>query len=149
MHPFKQIRDIFSISRGFHDQLSLFYERLRDRTQRKRVRLLLDYLSRHETNLNRCLGQFADHTSSAVLDTWVQYVPDAEPFPHLETLRVAADMSTDDVVALALRLDDALIQFYEQLRDEAGSAEVREVFESMLRLEEVDEIALRRQAFEI
>jgi rubrerythrin len=129
--------------------LSAFYERLRDRAQRKRVRLLLDYLSRHETNLNRCLGQFADHTSLAVLDTWVQYVPDVHPFPHLESIEVAPALSTDDVIALALQLDDALIAFYRQLCDEADSSEVRDVFESMLRLEEVDEIALKRQAFEI
>jgi hypothetical protein len=109
----------------------------------------LEYLSRHEAHLDVCLAQFEEHTSAAILDTWIQYVPELDELAGLAEISLGPAMSIEQVVDLALSLDETLVGFYAQLRDQSDSAEVRELFEGMLRLEQVDEITLRKQALEL
>jgi len=48
MKTHKQTCDIIKCVRSFHNQMRIFYERLHERDEKQKVKMLLDYLSRHE-----------------------------------------------------------------------------------------------------
>jgi len=148
MQTFKQTRDIIELAQWFHERLSEFYHRLSDTAERKRVKFLLDYLSRHEKHLQRSLQSYEAHASEKMLNTWFQYVPDTLTFERLQALQVQTDMSVQDVVDIVMQLDEALVDFYRELADNAESAKLREVFESLLEMEKHEEVVLLREAFQ-
>ncbi|MBN1835923.1 MAG: hypothetical protein JW820_08730 [Spirochaetales bacterium] len=146
MKTFRQVREIFDIARRFHEQLGHLYQRCSEQTERKRARLLLDYLSRHEENLSVCLARFEERVAPVVLDTWFQYVPDGIPLRDLETLELQPHMTIKEATALAMRMDDILIGFYRELAGNAETREARELFQSLLEMETNEEILLQREA---
>ena len=148
MESFKQVREIFDLSRGFHQRLSEYYGRLASQAERQRAKMLLDYLSRHEANLQSCLERYEAEASNRILGVWCQYVPEAFSFDHLNASLANPAITVDEVTSLVLRLDDALIEFYRDLADNAESAEVRELFESLLQLAVSEEVALKREVAE-
>jgi len=149
MESFKQVRDIFALSRGFHRRLSEYYARLANHADRQRAKMLLDYLSRHEANLQSCLERYEADASNRLLDAWCQYVPEAFSFEHLGNCLTNPEITVDEVASLVLRLDDALIEFYRDLADNAESPEVRELFENLLQLAVSEEVTLKREVAEI
>ena len=48
---YETVRDILDRVRNFHDQVGEYYHRLYSIADKERVRILLDYLSRHEKHL--------------------------------------------------------------------------------------------------
>jgi rubrerythrin len=148
MDTFKQVRDVFAFSHRAHQQISEYYARLADQAERRRVEMLLDYLSRHEANQQACLQRYAADVSNALLNAWLQYVPETFPFADLPDTIAAPDMSVADVVEMALRLDDALIEFYGELAENADALEVRELFENLRQIEVSAEVSLKREAAE-
>ena len=70
--PYGQAKEILEYAREFHNKVSEFYQQLADKAQSARIKLLLDYLVRHEKHLERSLKDFEDAVSSKALDTWFQ-----------------------------------------------------------------------------
>jgi rubrerythrin len=145
MQAMIQVRDAFDLARQFHQNLSEFYAGLAGQTERTRVKLLLDWLSRHEANLQTCLQRYEDDRSHDVLDTWMEYAPEASPFEGLDALTEQADLSVDAVADLAIKLDDALVTFYQDLVEHVESPEVRKLFETLLTMARHDEQDLKRR----
>ena len=149
MPAFKQVRDVFDLSRRAHRHLSALYERLAHQADRQRVKLLLDYLSRHEANLQSCLQRCQQDLSAKLLDVWLQYVPEALPWAEVDALLATPDITVDQVTDLALRLDAALVEFYAELAENAESREVRELFENLRQMAVAEEVSLKRDADEL
>lgn len=149
MLTFETTRDIIDLARKFHGELSAFYQRMGDQASKGRVRLLLQYMSRHEKHLEECLQDYERDASRRILETWFQYTPGAVPLEHLERVRLEPEMSIEDVVDVALRLDECLIRLYQEMADKADSREVAEVFCNLLDLERKEEVCLTRNALSI
>jgi hypothetical protein len=149
MRTFETTRDIIDLARRFHNEVSAFYERLGNQASKGRVRLLLQYMSRHEKHLEECLAEYELDASQRILETWFQYTPATTPVEHLQTIQLEPEMSIDDVVDLALRLDEYLVDLYREVANQADSREVAEVFGNLLNLEQQEEIAVTRNALSI
>lgn len=95
--------------------------------------MLLEYMSRHEKAFEQMLAGYEEPQAGKLLATWMQYEPDdrALEVPRAEALR--PDMSVDEVVETALRLDDELARFYAQAARMARIPEVRDLFEGLAR----------------
>lgn len=147
MKTFQQARDVVDHTRNFHHQLSEFYEKLKRETERERVKMLLDYLSRHEKHLEETLAQYEDDVSEKILDAWFQYVPEEEDQDlSPEKLHVKPDMSVEDVIRMALQLDDYLVKLYEGMVERANFPEVREAFLNLLELEKQEQHQVSKNA---
>jgi hypothetical protein len=130
--------------REFHGQLAEYYDGLSDEATRQRVKMLLDYMSSHEKNLQASLSAYEEGTPQVVLDTWVDCRYCEEVLATCEQTPITPELSVDGLTKVAMDVDLCLIRFYRAVVENAESHMVREIFKSMITMEE-DE--LRKQAF--
>ena len=143
---FEQTRDVLEHARDFHAKLARFYHSLADEAQQERLKLLLDYISRHEQHLGESLDQFEDDATTKLLDTWIDFSQDSEILRFPADISIEPDMTVDQVIEIAMKMDECLVQLYRQLVAHTDVPEVREVFENLLALEEGEKHRIARQA---
>ncbi len=126
-----QVRDVLNEVVVFYRRLRDFYDELAEQTDRERVRMMLDYMSRHAAHFETTLAEYDRQRGQSLLDMWMQFVPSerALKVPKAETLH--GDMTVDEVVELALRMDEELAAFYEEAARLATVPEVQELFERL------------------
>jgi len=146
---YKTVKDVVEQSRKLHHEIRDFYHKLAEQTAQARVKMLLEYLERHETQLEDMLKKFESDKSQKIWDEWYQYVPEQKLSDLLEDVSVGADMGVDEVVLLALKLDDYFIELYKDMVQNAASSDVKAVFENLVQLEEKEKIRTVRTALEM
>lgn len=140
-----QMIDILRWSEQFHEDLSAYYASLRNGAEREQVRQLLEYLSRHERCLELCFKEYEATAPRAVSDAWFKNLPDLK-HPDLTThAGLQPDMSVDEVLQLALRMDDTLIEIYQHIANTVVTTELRESVEAILEMEREEERIMVRQ----
>ena len=146
---FNQVRDLLKQVRDFHGQLAKYYKGLSDQAAKARVRLLLDYMGSHESNLQACLGSFEETVSAGILDTWVDCRHCDEIIATCEQTPIDPDLSIDGVTKVAMDVDACLIHFYEEVAKKSDSESVRELFLNMISLEQGELRKLARNALSV
>ncbi len=147
--PYKQTMDLLDRSQLFHKEIGDLYERLEAISERQRVKMLLDYLSRHEKNLTESLSKYEEEASRRVMDYWFKYTPNNKTCEHLENIELRPDMTIDDVISLAMRMDECLVELYRSVAENAESEEVKEIFNSLLEMEKQEEVELLKNALDL
>jgi len=145
MH-YKTVKDVVDHSRRLHQQISQLYQEIRQEQSQERVKMLLDYLKRHEDHLEQSLEKFEKDKSQKVLDSWFQYVPDQDISEVLEQVEINDHMSVDEVILMALKLDDYFIDLYEGMVEHSSSSAVQSVFQNLLDMEQQEKIRTARTA---
>jgi hypothetical protein len=146
MQNFEQVKDVLDYGKLVHADLCKLYESLNVESQQERVKMLLDYLSRHERHLEETLSRFEAGSHQDVLDTWLQYAPSINVLKLIGNQTIRPDMSVDEVVKLAVEFDDALVEFYREAADECGLPRINEVFLNLIELEKQEKISHVRNA---
>ena len=142
------VRDLLSYARGFHHDLAAYYRELDDQSAQEQVHMVLEYLQRHERNLEACLSAYEKDASERVLNTWFMHAPGLE-MPGDESFgAVRPDLSVDDVLALALRHDQWLIRLYRQAEQHSVSEGIRDLFRRLLEMAESGDHHLSRDSLE-
>ncbi len=131
---FQRTRDILLQAQTFHTMASNYFLDLERELDQKRVRILLDYLVKHEENLASSMEKFREDVSHDVLDAWFDNAPDIELDKALASLAQLSPQDIDDVIRVGMHLGDYLIWAYESLAEQAETGEVREAFESLASL---------------
>lgn len=144
MKTYKQTFEIFDYARIFHRKMREFYNQLHEKTEKQRIKLLLEYLSRHEKQRVETLARYEKDASRKVMDTWFKYVPENISFDCLKNIEINSNMSVDDVVEIALGMNNCLIELYKGVIEETKVEEVKDVFNSLLRRVEQEEKNLVR-----
>ncbi|QJD28555.1 ferritin family protein [Methylococcus geothermalis] len=133
MRNFEQVKDVLDHGKALHDQIRNYYETLKQQADNSQIRLkmALDYLSRHEDEQKEMLERFEENARSAILDTWLQFAPS----DHVEELLANAaprpDMTVDEVVKMACAFDDALVTLYKEAAAEMDDPKARDVFNNL------------------
>lgn len=146
---YQTVKDVVEHSRQLHHQISDFYHDLGEAASQIRVKMLLEYLERHERQFEDMLKRFEEDKSQKIWDEWFQYAPDNDLNELLSELNVSDDMSTDDVVLIALKLDDYFIELYKDMVQNSASSDVKAVFQNLVELEEKEKIRTARTALEM
>jgi hypothetical protein len=143
---FKTVRDVLQLSQDIHSNAAILYEQLREQTQRERIDMMLKFLSRHEETLALTLAKVQSEMSERILDEWHQ----------TELMSIATvldgckqchpDISLEELVDLALKVDDALISLYRHMASEASTDAARQLFNNLVVLEENEKIKTARAA---
>lgn len=130
--PFEQTRDVIEKARAFHHDMAAFYHRVEHVVEKERVRMVLDWLASHEERMEAKLAEVESSTAKRILDSWYQYPPDATVRDAITRIELRPDMRAQDVICMALHLDENLLRLYKRAAEAAPMGEVREVFESLL-----------------
>ncbi len=143
---FKTVREVLQLSQDIHNNAAILYEQLREQTQHERIDMLLKFLSRHEEELVQTLAKVQKDVSERILDEWHQ----------TELTSVAAvldgckqchpDIELQELVSMALKVDDALISLYRHMASEASTDEARQLFNNLVVLEENEKMKTARAA---
>jgi len=142
MKTYEKTGDVIAFLADFHRELRKRYEKLKKESDRERVHLLLEYLSRHERRWQEGLKRFSDMDSKKLQKTWLQYVPRDEKL-NLRDFRLSKDMSVEQLVDMALACDDQLIAFYEKMSKSAGAPDaIKELFRLMIEKEKGEKAKL-------
>ncbi len=131
-----QVKDVLEAAIEFHRDLERLYGQLAEKTTRQRARMLLDYMSRDEKHFEQALVEMQSEHQEKVLEAWMQYEPDDRMLdvPHAEELRDG--MTVDDILELALRLDEKLVVFYTQAAELVELPEGKDLFNKLAEQQE-------------
>lgn len=149
MKSYKQVKEIIEYVRLFHEQMREFYERLHEKDEKHRVKILLDYLCRHEKLREETLAQYEEEALSNIMDAYFKYVPESITPICFKSKVIKSHMTVDDVVSIALELNNCLIEMYNKLIEQTNVKEVEEVFKSLLHRIEKEEKNLVRDASQL
>jgi len=143
---FKTVRDVLQLSRDIHSNASNLFEQLRDQTQRERVDMMLKLLSRHESQLVEALERVEEKTSQRVLDEWHQTEVSSVAQVLEGCKHCHPDITIEELVEMALKVDDALINLYSHMANDASTSESRALFNNLISLEETEKVKTARAA---
>lgn len=142
---FEQTRDALLHVERFHRLAEQLYGELLEQAE-PRVVMLLDYLRRHEAkqadNLRGVIGDLAPR----VLNGWFKYSHDKDILLPLDTVRRQPPKDFDEAFDVAFRLDEKLLEFYQEMIEQSPSAEAREIFINLLGREMKEKQKLMRGA---
>ena len=79
-----QTKDILQKIESFHRNMANVYTQLQTLEQVPKVQMLLQYLEKHETNMETELSQFSKESSKKVLESWFTYSLDEKKITFYE-----------------------------------------------------------------
>ena len=143
---FKTIREILDYAKTYHRRLGDYYARLRDVADKERMKILLDYMSRHEAHMQKYLADYEQEAAKKVLDTWLKYSPVKAEAHSLKDIALNPDMSIEDVIKMSMKLDGCLVDIYREMAQRSPSQECKDLFNDLLEMEKQEEIKCIRDA---
>ena len=147
--PYGQAKEIVDSAQEFHRRASAFYQELADKAAGARVKMLLDYLVRHEAHLERALADFKEETRSKAMEAWHQYAQEQCLLQPFDVSQYPDNMTVTEVMEIGLNIDGCLVASYKGMAETATTPECREIFQSLLLMEEQQKHKLARIALEI
>lgn len=146
MLRFEQAKDVIEYCTKLHHDIGEFYKSLGEEVEQQRVKMLLEYLSRHETHLEESLESYEQAASDKILNTWLQFVPSSGIEESIKAFSVNPAMSVDEVVDKTIEFDNALINLYKEVINETSEPTIRAVFQNLVDLEDREKIKMVRNA---
>jgi rubrerythrin len=132
--PVQRTKEILEHARQFHQGLAAFYQRLTDVASRERVKLLLDYMSRHEERLSKTVEELENVLPKEALAQWVDRGFETS-LQVSGTLELGEEMSLENVVHMAIEFDDCIISFYERASAATTHQPLKDFFEELIQME--------------
>jgi len=145
----QSVREILGEVAAFHRRLSDLYRRNADQEGRERLRMLLFYLSRHEAHLGEALARFQSGGGRVVLEMWVPMKTIEHVIEELRGVQIAPGLEVETLIGRALDFDNKVIAFYHLLAEKAPDNAVRQLFQTLIRLEQRAETVLARDTEEL
>lgn len=136
LRKFEQVRDVIDYGKFLHSEMKALAQRIEDQEQNAHLKLLLDYLKRHEDELAASLEQFEGETRKSILDIWLPYPPDAKVEKKLQAIKIHPDMSIEEITRVVMEFEDALIELYKEALNEIDDPGVQEVLKNLVALED-------------
>lgn len=137
---FETMRDVLDYAKKFHHDLAAFYAGLEQKTDKEKIRILLNYMSRHEEHLTECLNEYEADTTERMLSVWFKYTPEMPQCRCFEQVRFSSDMTVDEIVDAAKRIDECFLQLYRQMAEKAPTPETKDLFNKLLEMEQRENV---------
>ena len=142
----KQVHEFVDFGKHLHGKLKALFDELNERAQLERVKMLLDFLSRHEEHMEESLARFEKESRHGILEAWLEYSPGLDINYVMCKFHLSENPSTDEIIQLALDFDDTLVNLYKEVAEKVNDSKVKEVFKNLLQLEEKEKIQVARAA---
>jgi hypothetical protein len=108
----------------------------RTRIDDERSKLLLAVIDEHEAAIEKAVRGIEERGQDAVLDTWLQFAPNAETERAIGRGDAPDSSSSEELVTHVLETENALMRLYQLLQGSSGSARVQAFFASLMELED-------------
>ncbi len=128
---YQPVREILDHVRQFHRKLRGQIQAAADTIDDPRTDALLKSIRQGEKEIDLALAEYEKQGDSAVLDTWIQYVPYEDLNDVLRDSKLPAHATPDEAVAWKQEFDKALAAFYRQMADQDAAPRVQAFFESL------------------
>jgi len=136
MQTYKTLAEVVDFLETYHQQLHDYFLKQKDTMNSERLQMLLDYIGRHEKNIQNVLKTIHEKDRDIILKTWIQFVPLSETLLHEEQL-ADPNQDIDGMVQQVFELDDNLIRFYDKMIHQSGiPGPAREFFQHLITMEE-------------
>jgi hypothetical protein len=137
MISFKQAQDVLNYAKDFHHKLSEYYKKLNDKTDQIRIKMMLEYLTVHEEQLEANISRIEANISGKVKDTWFKYtLCDDLRNEFAKMIDIMEDITVEDIIRTAIQLDDCLIRIYKKIAANSDIPEIKEIFSNLSELED-------------
>ena len=133
---FQQVRDVLSSIREYHRQ---FRDILADAEQHisdDRLQQIADEMRKDEQHWEAALARYREDGENAVLDLWIQYVPEETVVRQLENIQLSAEVTIDELIDDVVRFREALISLYSTLSTSVSAPHAQLLFARLLEMEE-------------
>lgn len=128
---YEQVQDILKRTREHHRRVRHALEHAEPDDDRQRADALLAEVQREESAMEALLEGYRGEGPDNVLETWIQYVEDEDVSDALQSLQLDSGASIEEIMTRKAELDDALAEYYAQLRDQVSAPKVQELFSSL------------------
>jgi rubrerythrin len=142
----KQVKDFVHFGKQLHGEIAALLERLDEQAELERVRMLLDYVARHEHHMEESLARYEKDTRSGILEAWLEYSPELNVETAMAKCVIPEHPGSDDVVRIALEYDQTLVDLYREVAAKVNDRKVKEVLSNLLQLEEREMTQVSRAA---
>ncbi len=146
---FKQIKEIIEHARSFHKLIADYYHQLGEQAERERMKMLLKYLEQHERTAEKALADYQTGASPKMLKSWSKYSACEDKLSTLKSMLSDSATSPEDVIRLAIGLDECLLSMYRELADTNNEPDVTEALQNLLGLESSELRILARDSLKI
>lgn len=145
----KQVREFIEFGKILHGKIKVLYEELNEAAELERVKLLLEYLSRHEAHLEESLARFEKSTQKGILEAWLEYSPALDVNKVLVAHPLPEKPSSDQIFQIALDFDETLVKLYREVSEKVNDSRTKTVFKDLLQMEEREKILVIRAAMSL
>ncbi|WP_027721746.1 hypothetical protein [Maridesulfovibrio zosterae] len=142
-------KDVIDQVKAFHRKLGDFYQNLSDKVEKERVKILLEYMSRHQDNLAAILEEYEADLSENILNTWFMYVNKECDLTPFFNANLGPDMTAQQIIKVAVELDQCLLETYEAMLHKEVPDEVTKVFQGLLEMEKKEKNKMAKNALKI
>jgi len=136
MIRYSQVKNMLKQVRDFHGQLVQYYDRLSKEAEQQRVKMLLDHMSKHEKDLQEGLRAYEETATQNVMDTYIDCEYCNEILATCRQTPIEPETSIEGVIRVAMDVDNCLLRFFREVAEQAETERVRDVFRSLVEMEE-------------
>jgi len=138
------ISEILTHVEDFERMLSAYYAGLSEQTGQAAVCLVTDYISRHRRRTTEALSKLPPEQLKHIRDVRLRYRPDLPGRKCFDEIRISPDADVEEVCRAAVAFNQCLIRTYRQIIRQPIDKQIRELFENLIRLEEKDELTMKK-----
>jgi hypothetical protein len=137
---FKQIKDIIELVKDLTDEILAYYDHLQNQTDREQIKQLINYLKKEKSKFKKILERYEEEEYQTELQSWIQFIPEKSIVREIENFHVRNDMSADEVIEIAVYLNNWLEDIFKHMIDKSGSKKTRDAFSALLAVLQQDKL---------
>lgn len=139
MKSFETVGDIVDNAIAIHKGAEELFRELRGQSDSARTQILLDYMIKHEQQMETSVHNLRRGGSPGVLGTYIQYTLEEAPKAYLAALKESyRNPTADQVCDIGLRLDGYLVELFEGARKEIDAPKAVEFLQDLMNLEALE-----------
>jgi hypothetical protein len=131
MSNFSQVHELLLHNQQLHARTEKFYISLSKEADNERVKMLLNTLVKHESELSSSLGAYIEKAPEKILNTYFQFDHENSVEELFVTTFDSVQISTDDVEIMATAFDDYFCHLYSEMQEAVDCEIVQDLFENL------------------
>lgn len=128
-------KDIIKHFRKFHRIIAAYWHNLSVKSEKERVKLLLNYLKEREDQIEKTLSEIENSSSNHILNSWFSHSHCEAKLEELSQIVNNESPTVDEVIERFLQMDNCLIELYSELVESAENIDVQDFLENLSTLE--------------
>jgi hypothetical protein len=131
MSNFSQVHELLLHNQQLHARTGEFYNVLSNEAKSERVKLLLNTLVKHESELSSSLQAYIEKAPDKILNTYFQFDHENSVEELFVTKFDSVQINTDDVEIMATAFGNYFCHLYTEMQEAVDCELVQDLFENL------------------